>query len=427
MWRKATTTSLLEVICIIVLLSLRNHHKVHLTIERVISAAEKEKMLNYVNHYIDPDTIVYQFENSEGEWIDCVDMYRQPSLKSPLLKGHKIQSPPSEPKGEKSIIETSEQNEIWAVQNIKEICPKGSIPILRPTIEQFQRFETLKDVFKKIPNHLKESTRNEFTPPNLGSTDLHQYAHASQSVSNWGVEAVFNYWDGNEAYVERDDEFTLSQTWVVGGSGSGLQTLEAGWNVYRDLYNGSNKGRLFIYWTSDNYQNTGCYNLLCSGFVQTDNSVVIGGGFNEYSQAGGTQTTFKIRIQKSSITADWWLRYEGGGTNVWVGYWPRSLFNSSGLANQASVLDFGGEIIDANTTRHTHTDMGSGYWPSDGFGYSAYTRNILGIDTNFAWMNVNLTRRVTDANCYDLNLYHTTTSWGTYFYFGGPGYNINCQ
>jgi hypothetical protein len=38
-----------------------------------------------------------------------------------------------------------------------------------------------------------------------------------------------------------------------------------------------------------------------------------------------------------------------------------------------------------------------------------------------------VTRIVTDDQCYDLDLLHSNDFWEQYFYFGGSGYNTNCQ
>ncbi|BAT15752.1 Os12g0131750 [Oryza sativa Japonica Group] len=39
---------------------------------------------------IDPNDIIKTIESECGDIIDCVDIYKQPSLKNPLLKDHKI-------------------------------------------------------------------------------------------------------------------------------------------------------------------------------------------------------------------------------------------------------------------------------------------------------------------------------------------------
>ena len=69
----------------------------------------------------------------------------------------------------------------------------------------------------------------------------------------------------------------------------------------------------------------------------------------------GAQYELRIGIQKSADTSDWWFGYGNG----WVGYWPRSLFNSGGIQNYAGKIAVGGEIVDnRNLNLHTSTDMG---------------------------------------------------------------------
>ena len=212
--------------------------------------------------------------------------------------------------------------------------------------------------------------------------------------------------------------------WIVRGSGADRETLEAGWQVYEDLY-GDWRAHLFIYFTPDNYGSGGGYNLSTGDFVQVNNSVYIGGGFTDYSAINGSQYHIKLLIYKDGARGDWWLRYG----DTWVGYWPRSVFDTKGLYNEGSIIDFGGEIVNVRTdSRHTNTNMGSGYWPYQGYGYSSYHRNIKYVDVNNFYRNATgLNATATNNNCYDINLVESTGSWGVYFYFGGAGYNTSCK
>ena len=44
----------------------------------------------------------------------------------------------------------------------------------------------------------------------------------------FGTRFVLNVW---EPYVQYDTEFSLAQTWLVSGSGSNLNSIEAGFQV----------------------------------------------------------------------------------------------------------------------------------------------------------------------------------------------------
>ena len=166
---------------------------------------------------------------------------------------------------------------------------------------------------------------------------------------------------------------------------------------------------------------TGCYNLTCTGFVQIASSVIIGGGFTNYSTQGGTQYSISLAVVRDfSPPHNWWLKYG----DTLVGYYPNSLFASQGLANYSDRIDFGGEIVNTwNGGVHTTTDMGSGGVSSEGFGAAAFTKKIKYWDTlSIQFDATGLNRDVTNAAYYDLSLGSSTdSSWLRYFYFGGPG------
>jgi len=52
----------------------------------------------------------------------------------------------------------------------------------------------------------------------------------------------------------------------------------------------------------DSYKSTGCFDLTCSGFVQTSNTVALGGGINPISSDSGTQYELNIGIFLVIIT-----------------------------------------------------------------------------------------------------------------------------
>ena len=302
-------------------------------------------------------------------------------------------------------------------------CPSGSFPQLLPRLEDLYRFHRFDDLFRKTPagsGTPKDQGAPAVAGPQSSATAVHEYAHAYQWVNNSGMRADFNLWS---PAVEQTAEFSLSQLWVTRGqtADNSLQTAETGWQNYQQLY-GDARSHLFIYYTSGNYQNgTGCYNLTCSAFVQTDSGVVIGGGFTAYSTPGGTQYELALAFYRDpSAPHHWWLKYG----NTWVGYFPNSLFNAQGIANYSDHIDFGGEIVDTfNGGLHTTTDMGSGRFPSEGSGAAAYTRRIQYFDTSgYAWDAGSLNRSVTDASYYDLALGSSSEPlWARYFFFGGPG------
>ncbi|KAJ8120882.1 hypothetical protein ONZ43_g2525 [Nemania bipapillata] len=72
----------------------------------------------------------------------------------------------------------------------------------------------------------------------------------------------------------------------------------------------------------------------------------------------------------------------------------------------------------------TTTDMGSGEFPNAGFGKSAYIHNIqyINSDNNYQDYNGQNQLVVSDTARYNLiTSWSSGTSWGSYFYLGGPG------
>jgi hypothetical protein len=395
-------------------------------IKRVKNAAEEARMRRFIDQHVAPEDVEKTFFTEYGDEIDCVKIHRQPALKHRKMKEYKIATPPGQLKRmdgptEAPLTDTPDEStdDTLASMTTAETCDKGTVPIMRLKMANMKRFETLEEFRKKIPSHLK-GKESAVEAPRDGASSLHQYATAYQYVNNHGAQTVLNLWN---PYTERSNEFSLSQMWVVRGTGSSRETIEAGWQKYRDLY-GDWYARLFIYFTPDNYGSRGCYNLTCSGFVQINNSVIIGGKYSSYSSLGGDQKTITLRWQKGGSNNAWWLKH--GST--WVGYYPQSLFDSNGLRYYGARVSFGGEIIDRQPGgRHTYTDMGSGRWPYEGYRYAAYQRSIKYITTSNYWATPSLTRNVPDRWCYDLALKSSTGSWGKYFYFGGSGYNIYCK
>lgn len=91
------------------------------------------------------------------------------------------------------------------------------------------------------------------------------------------------------------------------------------------------------------------------------------------------------------------------------------------------MVQFGGEIVNSMPSgSHTTTQMGSGQFAGEGFAKASYFRSLQVVD----WDN-NLTppsnlQVVADhPNCYNIQKEYND-AWGNYFYYGGPGRNVQC-
>ena len=300
-----------------------------------------------------------------------------------------------------------------------ELGPPGTVPLLRLPIDKITPSGRLQDWLAKGPRP------TPVTPPDdpaaaAGDPSEHKYAHALQYVACYGTEATLNLW---KSYVEWSNEFSLVQLWLSRGSpiGNLRQTVEVGQQVYKDLY-GDWQPHLFVFYTTNNYtllgDNLGGYNQNVAGWKQVATTIAPGVGYTTTSQYGGQQYENAIKVQLSA--GNWWVSING----VWMGYYPTSLFNATGLLNQSDMSDWGGEIVDANSVPGTTaTQMGSGRWPSEGWQWAGYVRNLLyqsdpaGGMTRFQGFT-----DLTHPGCYGIAEDFTSNdSWQAYFWYGGPG------
>ncbi|GAA0145088.1 hypothetical protein LIER_05357 [Lithospermum erythrorhizon] len=344
-------------------------------------------------------------KSPDGDIIDCVFSPQQVAFDHPELKGKKPLDEPERPIGHNSVV-LPEDFQLWSMSG--ESCPEGTVPIRRTTENDILRASTIGRFGRKLRRVSRDS-----------STNGHEHAVGYVSGDEYyGAKANINVWAPS---VENQYEFSLSQIWVISGSfGDDLNTIEAGWQVSPELY-GDRYPRFFTYWTSDAYQATGCYNLLCSGFVQTNNKIAIGAAISPTSSYNGGQFDITLLIWKDPKHGNWWLEF---GSGILVGYWPSFLFTH--LMDHASMIQFGGEIVNGKTGSHTSTQMGSGHFPSEGFGKASYFRNLQVVDWDNSLIPLpNLKLLADHPNCYDIQG-GVNKVWGNYFYYGGPGRNLKC-
>jgi hypothetical protein len=279
-------------------------------------------------------------------------------------------------------------------------CPAGTIPMQRISLARTTRFPTLAAFLAKGP-------RGADGRPTITPGGPHRYAYGWQSVTNYGGNSWLDVWNPS-------GPFTLAQQWYVNGSGSGTQTVEGGWVHYPAKF--GSKSVLFIFSTPNDYS-SGCYNLECSGFVQTSSSIALGGQFTNYSSYGGTQWGFGL--QWKYYNGVWWMFYQ----NAAVGYYPASVFDGGPMAKNADLTEYGGETY---TSGKDWPQMGSGFFASAGYSHVSFQKTIFYIPSDVnggtgVWSS--LTPVQTNPKCYTIKYVDSAHggSWGTYFNFGGPG------
>ncbi|KEH20177.1 carboxyl-terminal peptidase [Medicago truncatula] len=350
---------------------------------------------------------VKTIQSPDGDIIDCVVSHKQPAFDHPTLRGQKPLDPPERPREHKQMGIEDYNFQLWSFSG--ESCPEGTIPIRRIKEGDMLRACSINTFGRKLKRVRMDTTG-----------DGHEHAVGYVSGDEYyGAKASINVW---VPQVESPYEFSLSQIWIISGSfGEDLNTIEAGWQVSPELY-GDSYPRFFTYWTTDAYQGTGCYNLLCSGFVQTSSNIAIGAAISPTSTYNGGQFDISLMIWKDPKHGNWWLEYGSGNL---IGYWPSSLFTH--LKDSATMVQFGGEIVNTMSTgAHTSTQMGSGHFAEEGFAKAAYFRNMQVVDSDNSLIPLpNLNVVANRPNCYNIQE-GTNNGWGNYFYYGGPGRNVKC-
>ncbi|OWM85310.1 hypothetical protein CDL15_Pgr028097 [Punica granatum] len=220
---------------------------------------------------------IRSFKTSYGATIDCVNIYKQLAFDHPLLKNHTIQMKPEHvPEGD--MRKTRRMASLYLGG---QRCPKGTVPIVRATKEDLL-------MAKYIPRHPGSHMETEYSPNSDDIPGQHSAMFEFRRPTR-GAKASISNWNP----AVSSEQFSLAKISVVAASGADLNNVQAGWMSYDSLYPDST--RLFIYWTADGYQKTGCYNLLCPGFIQVSSTLPIGSPVQS-SQYGGAQTFTDLTI-----------------------------------------------------------------------------------------------------------------------------------
>ena len=392
------------------------------TASKVTREQSFAEMKGHILKLYEKTDVTHSFVDENGSVFDCVPIEQQPSLKGTQAR---VPSAPELPYVERPAGASDERKDIPVTPQLGEnrrdphgnvmLCPAGTIPMRRVTLEDLSRFEDLRHFLRKGPGGGAIPPRMSSPPADPQAVAAtHRWAHAFQTVNNLGGHSFLNLW---KPAIGANQIFSLSQHWYSGGSGSGLQTAEVGWQVYPQFYGNSNPV-FFIYWTADGYNATGCYNLSCSGFVQTNNSWAIGGAIpTPYSTTGGAQ--YSLEVAFYLYQGNWWLYVRGTQASNAIGYYPVSIYNNGAMAGHASGIDYGGETV--GTT--SFPPMGSGAFANAGWQKAAYQRQIYYFPTGGGAAWANLTASQSWPKCYTAQLNTYASPWNVALWFGGPGGN----
>jgi Neprosin len=414
---------------------IRPEQHVGVALSRARDVDAVEQMRNYLVSYYGTAEAPHSYVDDNGSVFDFIPIEQQPALRS---TGAGPATPPDlpQPPPAAAAAPTEQRTSRHVIQlhpyfrdryGNQMSAPAGTIPVRRLTVENLTRFETLQHFFQKSPYgsapppHPSSPSApmgpgGSAPPGGPGSVPAtHRWAHAYQAVDNLGGHSFLNVWDPP---IGANQVFSLSQHWYVGGSGGNLQTAEVGWQVYPQLYGNTNPV-FFIYWTADNYSTTGCYNLSCKAFVQTNSAWAIGGAISPSSVPGGQQQ--EIEVSYYLTGGNWWLYVGGGAASNAIGYYPASQYRGGAMATKASECDYGGEVV--GTT--SWPPMGSGVFANQGWQHAAYQRDIRYFPAAGGNVSAQLTATTTSPRCYTAQVNMYNPSWNETLWYGGPGGN-NC-
>ncbi|XP_058766089.1 protein neprosin-like [Vicia villosa] len=212
-----------------------------------------------------------------GYIIDCIDINNQPAFDHSLLMNHKLQKKPSfRTKKRKNSVKSSSTKALSGLQ--KAQCPTGTVPIKRTTKDDLIR------------------GKSYFNNGLVGNLHGNHYAEVitleDDEKSYYGVAGTNSVYN----FKVNKDQSSSSVMFVRDGPES-INYIGMGWHVAPQLYN-DDETHFYVVWTTDNFKNTGCFNLLCPGFVQTSQTNYLGGQFSNTSIHGGPIIAITMSISQ---------------------------------------------------------------------------------------------------------------------------------
>ncbi|KAI3908475.1 hypothetical protein MKX01_009277 [Papaver californicum] len=284
-------------------------------------------------------------------------------------------------------------------------CPSGTIPIRRTKKEDLVNAQYLLE--KANPIHTNAYT---LSPMNHHFISVEEFSDGKTYFGGAAKISVHGLKIDN-------NQFSTGQIWIQNGPTEEINSIESGWMIYPALF-GDNRCRLFGYWTADGGNQTGCFNVLCSGFVQVSSEISLGAVMEQVSIYGKITLALPLTIYRDSQTGNWWLI-----TTKTIGYWPNEIFTH--LANNASTIRYGG-IAGAKPQTPT-PPMGNGYLPRlDDYLRTAVIVKMKYVNEKGQFVGINTvgvqTKHDTNLDCYNgLFAGDIGGKLGITMAFGGPG------
>ncbi|RZC83750.1 hypothetical protein C5167_046535 [Papaver somniferum] len=330
-----------------------------------------------------------------GDILDCIDVHKQPAFDHPLLKDHKIQMKPSYFIRKENINKIDPSSTKASSAQINElhkdiVCPTGTVPIRRITKRDLIFSNLLKMSRKNQTNgYPRISTYHHYVSVETPYDEKNEYYGAKAS---FGIHKPF----------ATPHQFSTSQMWLQNGPQDQTNSIETGWAVFPELF-GDVAPRTFGYWTADGYKDTGCFNMLCPGFVQVHTTIPFGTILNNTVPGSGEEVKeIFFWVHRDKESQNWWY-YMGNDDETPIGYWPKEIFTH---LPYASLIKFGG--IAGAKIHVPSPPMGNGILPTDDYdmertGFMRYLQ-ILGEkgETHYFGNSAVTRKDLTRPDCYDV-------------------------
>ncbi|XP_065625332.1 protein neprosin [Quercus suber] len=277
-----------------------------------------------------------------GYIVDCIDINKQLAFDHPLLKDHKIQKRPRFP------LRTIKKPSMFGL--LEDACPSGTVPIRRTTKEDLI-------AIRSMSNNIYPQTA---AAPGIHRAQIQMLEFTGSYTGVKGNIAVYN------PDVKLGDSY--AEIHIMNGEEENVNSISTGWMVSPTMYNGTGYSYFFIHWTSGGPTNTGCFNLVCPGFVQIDKTIHLAAAITNVSIPQGPHFEIAVSIFKEN-DGNWWVTMDG----ISVGYFPANIFNN--FTNPGSV-GWGGVVAAPNPPTGISPPMGSGLYADGKYEHSCSIRLV---------------------------------------------------
>uniref|UniRef100_A0A803M0K6 Neprosin PEP catalytic domain-containing protein n=1 Tax=Chenopodium quinoa TaxID=63459 RepID=A0A803M0K6_CHEQI len=257
---------------------------------------------------------ILSFQKEDGSIIDCIDIYKQPAFDHPKLKNHRIQ--------------------VHKLPSKVTQCPPGTVPIRRTRKEDLVTANA-------VLSHYRTMTGGPPFTPSQGN----YYAGAGTPNGT------------SEKYLGARAAIALFNLTIAIPAQTSAASLRIGSGVDGPFNN------IEYGYTADGFGKTGCFNMLCPGFVQVNQLRHMGDELTYFSEYDKSTRFMLLGIIKDPKTQNWWIVESlPEATNQYIGYWPKELLPE--MSDSATNVQVGGKVYNPSI-EPSKTPMGSGHFVAD--------------------------------------------------------------